>query len=587
MLFDIVQSHKKTAFLTLVLIILGFITYSSSFKNEFVWDDDYFISQNINVRSLKNIPQMFITNTVAGAGTSSNYYRPVMTLTFALDHAVWGNNVFGYHLTNTLLHIFAAIILFLWLKSLEMKKMMAFALAVIFIVHPIQTEAITYLSSRGDPLYSLFLLLSVYLFTISLYKNRPKLLIPAIIFFPLSLLSKEAAIASFPMYTGILFIFKFKKKLSLSKLHDRFASHFVVVLSIILITIIYFGLRLTFLNFNNSLNYSGANDLYGTNFLVRMYTFLKVLLIDIRLILYPYPLYLERTTSIITSTFSPWVIGSFFIILLTIFAGVYETIKKRTCWILLGLLIISTQLLPVSGIIPQTGLIRENWLYLPMVGFYLILMAGFINFLPHLTRKFRKLFPMILIILSMLYVGMTVNHNFDWRDNITYFEYSLRFTNTARLHLNLGSAYIGKKNFTRAKEHLEKAIRMADIYPQAHYNLGIVENKLKNDKLAEQEFLKSLNLDPSYLYVYPLLINLYLKQYRYDRALHYVDRLVSIYPNDYKMIYLEGEILYKSGQLKSAEIMFKRALTISHTDPALEKIITHLKTGYPLCSVTP
>lgn len=581
------QANRKTVFILISLIILGFITYSTSFHNEFVWDDDFFISQNVLVQSLKNIPQMFISNTVSGAGTSSNYYRPIMTLSFALDHALWGGNVFGYHLTNILLHISTAIMLFLWLRILGMEKVMAFALSVIFVVHPIQTEAITYLSSRGDPLYSLFLLLSLYFFTVSVYKNLPKLLIPAVLFFPLSLLSKEAAIASFPMYAGVLFIFKFQKRISLADLHNRFSGHFSAILLIILMTIIYFGLRLTFLNFNNSLNYSSVNDLYTGNLPVRLYTFLKVLLIDIRLILYPYPLYLERTTEIVTTPLSLWALGSLMIIFLTVILGVYEVIRKRTIWILLGLLIIFFQLLPVSGIIPQTGLVRENWLYLPMVGFYMILFIIIKTFLPQPVKKIRKIIPLLLIFITMVYVGMTVNHNFDWKDRITYFEYSLRFSNTARLHLNLGSSYLGKNILPKAKENLEEAIRIADVYPQSHYNLGIVYEKMGDDRLAEQEYLTSLNLDPNYLYVYSFLINLYKRQRRYIKTLPYVQRLAAIYPKDFKITFLYGEMLYRSGQYELAEAQFGNARIISLLDPKLEKAIQDLKKEAVNGNVTP
>src|SRR5258708_6112431 len=89
----------------LILVVVGFFTYVNSFHNQFLCVDDYFISQNLLIKSLKYTPQIFTSNTIAGAGQISDYYRPLTSLSFAVDHAIWGWNVVGFHLTNTLLHI--------------------------------------------------------------------------------------------------------------------------------------------------------------------------------------------------------------------------------------------------------------------------------------------------------------------------------------------------------------------------------------------------------------------------------------------------------------------------------------------------
>ena len=118
---------------TLLLVIITLAVYFSSLFNHFVWDDEQFIYRNQYVASF-DVSHIFSTNTIAGAGETSNYYRPITTLSFAWDYLFWGLNPIGYHLTNTLLHIGAGILLYIILKNLRFSKVAAFWLSLIFLV---------------------------------------------------------------------------------------------------------------------------------------------------------------------------------------------------------------------------------------------------------------------------------------------------------------------------------------------------------------------------------------------------------------------------------------------------------------------
>src|SRR5258708_2137096 len=96
--------RTKVQKLILILFLIGFGTYFSSFTNQFVWDDYHFFNQNILIQDLSHINQIFFSNTTAGAGVSSNYYRPFTSLTYAFDHALFGWNVIEMHIVNTLFH---------------------------------------------------------------------------------------------------------------------------------------------------------------------------------------------------------------------------------------------------------------------------------------------------------------------------------------------------------------------------------------------------------------------------------------------------------------------------------------------------
>ncbi len=581
----------KTWKLLVLLVLLGCITYVTSLLNGFVWDDAHFFLQNVFAGSLKYLPQIFSSNTTAGAGETSNYYRPLTTLSFALDHVLWfGWNAFGMHLTNMLIHILNGCLLFLWFVKLKIKKPFSFIIAAIFLVHPIQTEAVTYLSSRGDILYTLFLFLSLYCYTWGLYDESLKihikkfsfsfssevLLLFSVLLFPLSILSKEGALTTGPMYAGILLYVCVQKKVSLKNIWQTYRDHILVLFPLAFITLFYFYLRLTFLDFGNSLNYSQAQDLYGTHLSVRMFTFLKVFLLDIGLLGFPYPLYLERTTSIVTSFMSPWVIGAIVVIASLLALGFWEIKKRKSALVLFSLIIIFSNLFSVSGIIPMTGLIRENWLYVPMVGFFII--AFFlIQLLFPAIIKYKILVSGALFILILVCMVMTIHQNFYWKDDITYFTHNLDYTNTARLHLNLGNAYLHTRDYKDALYQLKEAVRLDDSYPQTHYNLGAIylaQNKLD---LAEKEYLTSLDLDPTFLYAYAPLVNLYIQEKEPKKALPYIKRLTLIYPNDYRMLLLYTRVLYQAGDDTDALDAFNKAVALSHNDSKVVYLKNSLK----------
>lgn len=581
-------STKK---LLIVLSLVGIITYATSLFNGFVWDDFHFFLQNVFTGSLKYLPQIFTSNTTAGAGVSSNYYRPLSTLSFAMDHFIWfGWNSFGMHLTNMLTHILNGWLLFLWFVRLNIKKIFAFFIAVIFLVHPIQTEAVTYLSSRGDILYTFFLFLSLYLYTYSLYADKlvlsfrklhltfsyQVLLLFSVLLFPLAILSKEGALTTGPMYIGVLIYFFVQQKLTLKKLWQQYRDHILVIFPLLFITIFYFFLRLTLLNFGDTLNYADSQGLYAMSLAVRLYTFAKVFLLDIGLLAFPYPLYLERDTTIVTSFFSPWVLGSVAVIIGIVVAGIWEIRRRKSALIFFSLILIFANLLSVSGIIPMTGLIRENWLYVPMIGFYTIAVAIVGLVIPQLV-KFTKLLFWGGALITILYIAVTINQNTYWKDNITYLKHNLDYTNTSRLHLNLGNAYMQVGQYNNAFAELKKAEALGDYYPQTHYNLGNIYLHEKKNDLAEREFLISLDLDPSFLYAYAPLVNIYIAENKPEKALPFIKKLTLIYPDDYRLLLLYAKILAQTGDTEIALEAYNQAVRTSHNNPKVIEYKSQLK----------
>lgn len=470
----------------LILILATTFAYLPSLNNPFIWDDEQFIVKNVYITSLKYLPQIFTTNTIAGAGHQSNYYRPFTTLSFALDYSLWQTNPIGFHLTNTLLHLMAGIILFLLLLRLSLPQTLAFWTSLFFLIHPIQTEAIVYINSRGDPLYALFLFGAIYFYT---FPNWRRLSL-SLLLFALSILSKEISVAGLGLFFLLWWLYQRKSR-----------QHLITFLIATTIVILYLILRFTILNFGQPPNP------YGT-LTTRLLTFSHSFLVYLRLLLIPWGLHMERDLPLITTIFSvyPWL--SLGIVTITIWLG------RHHRWLLFGLIWFLVMLVPVSGIIPVNALLYEHWLYLPMVGFFIALLTS----LPRLPTY-------LLITITAIYIALTWRQNYLWGNPIRFYQYTLQYTKSPRLLNNLAMAYADANRLPEAITYYQKAINLSDVYPQTHHNLGNAYAALGQSALAEQEYLTALKLDPNFYFTYQSLVNLYLQTHQPDKAQPYLEKL--------------------------------------------------------------
>src|SRR3989338_4946651 len=215
------------------LILLGGFIYAFNLSNGLFWDDDEWIVNNIFVHDISwdNIKFWFGHNTLAGVGLKSNYYRPFLFFTFALNYILAGVKPLIYHLTSNAIHIFNAVLVFwlirkafsrldrqskdLYSYSSKRSGLMAFLTALFFLIHPLQTEAVTYISGRGDVLAAMFMLLALILFykaeTLKPTRSdlNPTRVGPyrffSLIFLVLGLFSRETGIV-FPLLALVFYI---------------------------------------------------------------------------------------------------------------------------------------------------------------------------------------------------------------------------------------------------------------------------------------------------------------------------------------------------------------------------------------------
>jgi hypothetical protein len=524
-----------------IVFTLVFLVYLPSFGNSFLWDDEQFIVENLFTTSLSYLPQIFTTNTIEGAGHVSNYYRPLTTLSFTLDRLVWGLNPVGFHLTNTWLHAVVAGLLFLLMTRLGLGRLTSLSLSLLYGVHPLNTEAVTYINSRGDSLSAFFLMAGILSFDSAL-RGKPWYFsydghryaiggrwqwILAGVGFAAAVLAKEIAVAGI----GIYFLFAGWHWLN-RKIEFRKIGIFLASLSAILVS--YFGLRLTVLNFSNSLNFYPYENEYTRSLAIRVFTFCRVWWEYLKLLVLPYPLHMERNVEFVTELSSPWVWTAVVVVALWTWLALWAGTRRHEWLIAFGSLWFVGMLVPVSGIVPINGIMYEHWLYLPMMG-GLIALGGLWRLTVSLVPKARKVLPLVKgfwIFFLILFISLTVRQNWIWRHPIPFYTYTLQYAESARLYNNLAMAYADEGETLKSIEIYEQALTQSNVYPQIYYNLARSYRELGQVEAAIDSAEKAVEVDPSFLFARTLLIDMYTSVEQFSAALPHIQALVDVYPND-------------------------------------------------------
>ncbi len=151
-------------FAYLILAVISVVFYLNTLTYDFVWDDRFLILENPYIQDSRLLSEGLVSDFWANYQDPRrfrNYYRPIVTLSYFVDYALWGEDPAGYHATNIFLHMANVLLVFgigcILLRSREA----AFVAAAVFAVHPVHTESVTWISGRTDLLASVFVLASV------------------------------------------------------------------------------------------------------------------------------------------------------------------------------------------------------------------------------------------------------------------------------------------------------------------------------------------------------------------------------------------------------------------------------------------
>jgi tetratricopeptide (TPR) repeat protein len=450
------------------IVIIGLLVYANMLFNGFVWDDLAYIVQNPLVHSF-NIPLIFGKN-FYNIGTQ---YRPLPALLFATEYALFTTTPFYYHFLELLLHITNAILVFYLFKKF-FNNTIAFFLALVFLVHPLQVESVSYIGSSDNPLF--FLLgIGALLLSFKEFISWKRVLFIDILLF-LSLLTKE---------TGILFIFLI---LGYRILFNKKQKGLFTASS--LITVFFYGLlRVTEVGIGYT--QSTLSLIAGVSFIDRLVTMPAVISYYLENFIFPWKIAVDQLWVVRNIDFIHFYMP-FFIDCLALFSifllGIHlrKNNKKSfpvflffTFWSLLGFGM-------YSQIIPLDFTVSDRWFYFPIIGL-LGLIGLFLQSYSFVEKK--KNFVVIICLGIIILLSLrTVMRNTNWVDNLTLFTHDNKIVENYDIENNLGSEYFGRGDYSQALVRYKRSYMLLP-YEINTYNLGVTYESLGNIPQAEKYYL--------------------------------------------------------------------------------------------------
>jgi len=505
------------------------VQYDNSLKGTLFWDDEETVVRNVFIRSPKYLKQIFTGSYPINSGKKANFYRPVTVLSFLIDYQLWQLKPFGYHLTNVLLHICNAILLFLLFQMLFQELKASFLAGLLFLIHPVNSEVVNYVSSRTDLLYLVFILAGLMSYVKYRLTRRWIYGVTVLVSYLLATCSKEMGLV-FPLYCMACewFLRKDKGSPAAAKppilLYVGFAAIFIA----------YTVLRATALNSLgvNILTQGAQRVPFSQDLLLRLLTSAKAWVIYIRLFFVPVGLHMDYDPFYVRSRWDAdgWLAMGFFIGLM-VWAISWSRGDRRmkfgVVWFLLGLL-------PVSGIIQMKNATSEHFVYLGVAGFFLYIAVAVWRALSAIPApRTRSIFIGCGIGLLMVLGGMTIARNEVWADPLRFFlDVVSKTERSYRANNNAGLEYYRKGDYAKAEEYFKRALEIRPANPVVLNNLGLICFK-KNDQDGEEVYYRSaIQLQQDYVVARRNLAGLYIRQKKYPQALKQIRKVLEYYPYD-------------------------------------------------------
>ena len=548
--------------LPILVVVAGCVAYYNSFSGAFVLDDDKHIINNPRIRDVWPLSE-----TLRGR-------RPVVDLSLAINYRYGVLNVRGYHVFNLAVHLLAGLTLFGVVRRSMLGEQfgghvrsaapwLALVTALIWIVHPLQTQSVTYIVQRGESLMGLFYLLTLYCVirgVDSMY--RAWWYVAAVICCGLGMGSKAVMVTA-PLVV-LLYDWIFLSKSFAETLRRR--CWLYVTLMATWTVVMACGVAGGVLNPAQRVATVGFGFKGITPF-EYLATQAGVITHYSRLSLWPDPLCLDYAWPVARSVGE--VARPALLIVPLLFGTLWALLRKS--WLgFVGAWFFVT-LAPTSSFIPIKDLAFEHRMYLPLAAVVVVVVLGGYASLGDAADRLswgtgsRRLVTtgLVATIVALSVYG-TVRRNRDYQsDLIMWRDVIAKSPDNARGHLGLGATLFTRGETEEAEEAFRKAVRLKPNYTDAHYNLG---NALsKNGKLDEAvaAYRRSLRLRPRYAKAHYNLANTLKEQGKLDDAIAAYGNALRVNPRHISAHINLGNTLKLQGRLEEAVEAYHKALKIN------------------------
>lgn len=506
----------------LLVFVIPLAVFSSNLNGGWILDDHFQIEQNAYVKSFEHLPRILTTRvweSTSKEARGSDIYRPVFLLSFLVDYHLFGARPFWFHLVSNLLHAVNGLLLFFLIRRFVPSSVAVLG-TLLFGLHPVNVEAVTWVSARADLLTTFFALSNVHLAFKILNSGNGTPALAWVLYaltIPLGLFSKEN-FALIPFLVPLTFV------LTKPPWQTKGKRLLILVAGAVVFTGVCLVIRERVVGLNE-------NDFLFLDYLKNGSSLLKRFFL---LLVVP-----SDTDFFFAYQYAPFSWKTDFPLLL-FFTGVIALAVwcwRRTRGFLLGVALFLGTLMPVAMVVASLGLIGERYFYLPMAGFSLALSTRLNPALGTLKEKGssylrRGLWVSIALWLAFL-AGATLLRNREWHDEVQLFNHSAArdagnfipyhflgwhylwagdrdaeirsYYETLKRnpdHLpslnNLGVRFVERGEYDKAEKVLRHALEVDPKRTKTSYNLGYLFESRGDRAGAERWYREALKMDGSY-----------------------------------------------------------------------------------------
>ncbi len=547
------MKRNHVYFIIILLIIAGFAAFGRIAGNDFInFDDQGYVTENYHIQKGMNL------QTVKWALTTTyfSYWHPLTWLSHALDWSLFGANAGGHHLVSLLLHIGAAVFLFLFLnKTTNHLWPSAFA-AAFFALHPLRVESVAWASERKDVLSMFFAMACLYAYAFYAQTTKVSRYFLCLILFTLALMSKPTMV-TLPF---VLMLVDYWPLYRWQKAWEGQGKGIHPVAGLILekIPLICLVIAVSLLTFWAQNEKGTVASVATISFIDRAFNavlsyaaYLGKTIWPVHLaVFYPYELPLPLWKVLISG---------FLLIFITL-ASLYYI--KKLPFLFVGWLVYMGTLIPVIGLV-QVGsqAMADRYTYMPSIGIAFMLAWG----IPYLIRpehiRRKVLFPAGIAVLILLF-ALTWKQCGYWKHSIELWNHALQVTkNNFMAHGNLGLELFNKGKTDEALLHYQKALLFNPNLPIVYENRGVAYVKLGQYQQALEDFRKAILISPDYADAYYNMGTTLVKLSRYQSAIEKFNEAIRLNPSFSNAYYNRGLAYHQTGRYHNAVDDFTRVIS--------------------------
>jgi len=545
-----VGKPRKSAlnlFLLFSVILLTSLAYSATPRFGFVFDDTHFIVSNPFIRSWRFVPRFFTSTVLAPEhpGAVINYYRPVFLLWLRLNHALFGLNPAGWHLSTLALHLLITWMVYLLARRVTGDAPTGLVAMMVFGLHPVHLESVAWVSGVTDPLAAAPMLAS---FLVYLYGREPgrskAWWIPVLFLYALAMLAKENALV-LPM---LVFIYEWLWNPGVAGVaarpFERLRSSLEPTLLFLAATAAYVAVRMAVVK-------GLAHIMTPVPIAVMFLTLPSVLWAYLKLLIWPYPLsiyyetwYVEQPRVLDFLLPSMGLAGA--ALLLGVWSrqgGEAKAVTFGAAWLVLPILpVLDMQLFPAGETV------HDRYLYFSSIGFAILISLAWRKFIPRRPRlRGQPVLPIAsALLLTIVLASATAFQSVYWANELVLYSRAVAVApNKAVAKDNLAAAALEQGMTDAAIRLFRESLREKPNIWFTWYDLGYSYYKLGRFVEADRCLSRSLELNDAEPDPYFVLGLTRFRMGQPDAAAALIRRAIQIQPRGLRY-HLALGIIYKS-----------------------------------------